>query len=162
MELVLVFTISFLLFLMIIFIISKEKLKKSRKILNAFSELDLSEIEIKLAEATYTGFSQFGGVTKNAILHYGRGILIFMPSETHIFNRVFNNLPIIFIADKLKNLPTEFCYKKIEDILIKERMILIYNDLSLVKKKIEFSIYSEKENLKLKEIITEFKAINNR
>jgi hypothetical protein len=160
MDIILLFAISLLLLLVIIFAVSKEKSKASEKILNAFSELDLDKIEIKLSETSYSGLSQFGGITRNAILYYGRNLLIFTPSKKNIFNRLYNNLPIILVSDNSNNLSKEFDYKKIENIIVNERIILVYSDSSFVKRKVEFSIFSENENLKLKEIIMKFKANN--
>jgi hypothetical protein len=160
MDIVLFFVISLLLFSLTIFIISKGKIKISEKILNTFSELDLGKIEIKLSETSYSGLSQFGGITRNAILYYGRNLLIFTPSKKYIFNRLYNNLPIILVSDNSNNLSKEFDYKKIENIIVNERIILVCSDSSFVKRKVEFSIFSENENLKLKEIIMEFKANN--
>lgn len=157
-EIVIIFAFVFILFFTIIFIISQRNFKNSEKIISAFSEFDLKKIKIKLSETSYTGLSQYGGITKNADLYYFNNILIFLPSKENHLNRLFNNLPTILIAKKTNDLPLGLSYKMIKDISINKLITLTYSENVLTKRRVEFVIHSETENTELNKAITKFKS----
>lgn len=140
------------------FIIGLQNFKNSKKIISSFSEFDLKKIKIRLSWISYSGFRIYAGITTNADLYYFENILIVTPSKGNYLS-FLNRLPIILISKKSNNLPLELNYKMVKDISINKPITLTHidNDIFL-KRRVEYSIYSETDNIELNKAITEFKT----
>lgn len=161
---------AFYLFLLVIILVffsiillSISKNKKANEIIETFSDRKLNKIEVGLSETSYSNFSQYGGVSSKSILYYDKDLLIFTPSENSLFNGLLNTLPLILVLKIESNLPKKYTYKIIQNIIIKsDQYILTFSESTLTtKKKKELCVYSDRENIKLKEIISSFAEYKN-
>ena len=157
------FIIVITLVVLVTIVVSELRKKKESKILLAFQNHNLEKLEIYFSQMSYDGFKQFGGISTKANLYFEEkmGILIFTTNKNRIWSVWNNNLPLIVTNKEIKELQS-ICYpKKVNKIITKsDEYILIINDTASPNKRIEFNLYSEKENLKLKNITAEFEKLN--
>jgi len=140
------------------FLLTYNKRSRAERMLQAVGAENLNSIEVGLSQVSYSNFSQYGGVSLKSTLYYNEHLLLFAPMKNSVFSWAFNSLPLLLVLKTSNELPSVFNYKVIEKILIKtDVFILVYNENTLsTKKRIEISIYSEKENSKLTEIFTKY------
>jgi len=157
------FIIVITLVLLITIVISELRKKEESKILSSFQKNNVEKLEIIFSQTTYNGFKQFGGISTKANLYYEKkiGLLIFTPNKNRIWSVWNNNLPLIVTNTPIKELP-KICYpKKVSEIITKsDEYILIINDNTSPNKRIELNLSSENENIKLRDVISEFEKLN--
>ena len=163
MEIIYTFLSAICFFLVLVILLNNYKKNRAEKMLTIFSTENLNRIEIGFIEVSYSNFSQNGGISSKATLYYNENLLIFTPKKNSVFSSVLNSLPLILILKNTNKLPREFNYKIIEKIIIKtDEFILTFLENTLTtKKRKEITVYSEKENSKLKEIFTNYSKNKN-
>jgi len=159
MEIIYPFIVVILIFLIVIIFVSEIRNRKTKKILLNFQKQDLQEIEVKLSQTTYKNFKQFGGIFKKAKLYFDRKqkTLILTTNKNTISSVFNNNLPLILINKNINSLKIIGNYKTVNEIIIKsDEYILIVKDNFSKNTRIEIAIFSEKNNIELRNIIAKF------
>ena len=161
MEFFLPFIIAIIVFLFVIIFVSKVRDNKAKIILSTLQMNKLNVVEIKFSQTSFNNFKQFGGMFTNANLYFDeeRKILVFTTKKNAISSVFNNNLPIVLVNDSLESLPKYVNYRVVYETLIRsdEYILVIKDGFSKVKYE-EITLFSEKNEMALKNIIAAFKS----
>ncbi|MCH9661762.1 MAG: hypothetical protein K0U54_12730 [Bacteroidetes bacterium] len=155
MDIILVFTAFFFFALSLLFIASRLQYKKGQRLGEAFSTFNLQSMDIRFSETSSSGLSQFGGGATKAILYYGDGLLLIV-SKDKWFNRLHNNLPLLFTSIEHKKLPIGFHFKAIENFSIDKYIHYTIEEASFIKRRLRISLSSETDPDALRQILDDF------
>ena len=161
MDFFLLFIIAIIVFLFVIIFISRLRNNKAKIILSTLQMNKLNEVEIKFSQTSYNNFNQFGGMFTNANLYFDeeRKILVFTTKKNAISSVFNNNLPIVLVNDSLESLPKYVNYRVVYETIIRsDEYILVIKDGFAKMKYEEITLFSEKNEMALKNIIAAFKS----
>ena len=156
---VLVFIMSFIVFIISITVLSsKIQQNKSKKLLKELNNYSFEKIHIRFLQSSVGLTTITTGLPVKAVMYFAESLILITPKENGLFNGLFNiNLPVIFIqnTEEGKNIKGIYSYMKPDKVSLSS-----WNAIN-IKYKTSLKKYSAQINLLDKSDIKRINKIKN-